>query len=325
MAIDTLLISPDFFGYPQAITKALEARGRKTMWINDRPGSDILTKTLVRISPHLLRQKSDAYFQREVARASDDDVRDVVVIKGEALSLGMIVRMRKMLPRARFTLYFWDSFLNMPKGSIDKIALFDRTFSFDPVDVAAEPRLAYRPLFYSEAARHDSSLGTDIDLLFVGTAHSDRVNVVHRVARSLPESCTFCKVLFVRSQLLHRLQRVVSPAYRNIESNDFIFVPMPSVDVSALVARSNVVLDIERHIQTGYTMRTIEMLGASQKLITTNPSIMNADFYHPNNHHVIDRANPRIDLAFMDKPWVAQDVALMQRYSLNGWVDDVFG
>ena len=322
---DTLLISPDFFGYPQAIVKALETRGRAAIWIDDRPGTDILTKAVVRLSPDLLKRKSDAYFALEIARVAHHNISEVVVIKGEALSLDMIARMRAMLPRARFALYFWDSFRNMPKGSIEKIRLFDRAFSFDPVDVAAEPRLIYRPLFYSDRVANIPENVSDIDLLFIGTAHSDRVNVVDRISRSIPAHFTFRKVLYVRSRLLHKAQRVLNAAYRHMSETDFIFTPMSTNQVNNLVARSKVVLDIERHVQTGYTMRTIEMLGASQKIITTNPSVRRADFYHPNNQHVVDRDNPRIDPAFMDKPWVAQDKTLLHHYSLNGWIDDVFG
>jgi hypothetical protein len=323
--IDTLLICADFFGYPQAIARALEARGRGAVWVNDRPSSDTMTKALVRLSPKLIAAKSDAYFEREVARAAEHDIRDVLVIKGEALSLGMIMRMRAMLPRARFTLYFWDSFLNMPKGSVDKIALFDRAFSFDPVDVAADPRLVYRPLFFIEEFAQTSDVVRDIDLLFVGTAHSDRVSVLQRVAKSLPPEFNFRKVLYARSPLLHRIQRLTSPAYRSIPESDFIFSPMAKAAVGDLVNRSKVVIDIERSVQKGYTMRTIEMLGASRKVITTNASILKADFYHPDNQHVVDRLSPRIDPAFIDKPWVQQDAALLHHYSLSGWVDEVLG
>ena len=323
--IDTLLICADFFGYAQAIARALEARGRGAVWVNDRPSSDTLTKALVRLSPQIIASKSNSFFEREVARAAEHDIRDVLVIKGEAMSLGMITRMREMLPRARFTLYFWDSFLNMPKGSVNKIALFDRVFSFDPVDVAADPRLVYRPLFFIEEFARTTEVVRDIDILFVGTAHSDRVNVLDRVARSIPPELKFRKVLYARSPLLHSLQRITSRSYRSISESDFIFSPMSKAVVGDLVNRSKVVLDIERSVQTGYTMRTIEMLGASRKVVTTNASILKADFYHPDNQHVIDRMSPQIDLAFIDKPWVEQDPALLLHYSLSGWVDEVLG
>lgn len=323
-AMDTLLISADFFGYPQEIIKALEARGRSVLWCNDRPANDTRTKALVRLSPRLIERKSAEHFERIFRQAAAHDIRDVVVIKGEALSVEMIRRMRTLLPKARHTLYFWDSYRNMPKGSADKVDLFDRAFSFDLDDVAADPRLTYRPLFYIERYADVGDARQDIDLLFIGTAHSDRVKVLQRVSAAMPAGFELRKILFARSRLLHRIQNVVSTPYRRTPEQDFIFKPIPKAEVQALIARSKAVLDIERNVQTGFTMRTIEMLGAGRKLITTNPSITRADFYHPQNQYLIDRDNPVIDPAFLQTPWHPMDRALLDHYSLSGWISDLF-
>lgn len=322
--MDTLLISADFFGYPQEIVKALEAQGRSVLWFEDRPATDTATKALIRLSPKLVERKSAAYFERIFRAAAQHDIRDVVVIKGEALSAATIGRMRAALPRARHTLYFWDSYRNMPKGSAAKVDLFDRAFSFDLDDVEADHRLTYRPLFYTAKAPDVGDVEQDIDILFLGTAHSDRITVLDRITHAIPPGRNFRKILYARSRMLHRIQKLSSVPYRRADERDFIFTPLPKTDVQTLIGRARIVIDIERSVQSGFTMRTIEMLGSSRKLITTNPSIMRADFYHPRNQHYIDRAAPVIDPAFLDASWQAQDEALLRRYSLSGWIDDLF-
>jgi len=323
--MDTLLISTNFFGYPQEIVKALEARGRAALWRDDRPAADTLTKALVRLSPRLIQHRSDAYFERVFAEAAQHDIRDILVIKGEALSVEMTRRMRARFPKARLTLYFWDSYRNMPKGSERKVELFDRAFSFDLDDIRTDTRLTYRPLFYIEKYADVGAIEQDIDLLFLGTAHSDRVTVLDRITRAMPPGFDFRRILYVRSGLLHRIQSLSNAAYRRTDPRDFIFTPIPKAEVQALIGRARVVLDIERDVQTGFTMRTIEMLGASRKLLTTNPSILKADFYDPANQCYVNRENPVIDPAFLDAPWRPQDPALLRRYSLSGWLDDVLG
>lgn len=322
--MDTLLISADFFGYPQEIVKALEARGKSVLWFEDRPASDTLTKALVRISPDLVERRSAAYFERAFQEAIRHDIRDIVVIKGEAMSLATIARMRALFPKARHTLYFWDNYRNMPRGSAAKVDLFDRAFSFDVADTDADARLTYRPLFFIERYTDVGGVTQDIDLLFIGTAHSDRVEVLDRIRRTLPPGYRFEVVLYARSRLLHGIQRLVSPPYRRIDASDFIFTPLPKAEVQRLIGRARIVVDIERSIQTGFTMRTIEMLGASRKLVTTNPSIHKADFYDDRNQFFADRADPVIDPAFIDAPWRAIDRDLLQRYSLTGWLNDIF-
>ena len=41
----------------------------------------------------------------------------------------------------------------------------------------------------------------------------------------------------------------------------------------------------------------------NKKLITTNPDIINYDFYNPNNIHVIDEENIRFDAEFFNVPY----------------------
>lgn len=323
--MDTLLISTNFFGYPQEIVKALAARGRQAVWHDDRPASDTLTKALVRLSPRLIQDKSDQYFDRIFTEVSRHDIRDILVLKGEALSVKMIRKMRSVFPKAKLTLYFWDSYRNMPKGSFDKVPLFDRAFSFDLTDVKNDARLTYRPLFFIEKYTDMTGIEQDIDVLFIGTAHSDRVMVLDRIARAIPPGYDFRKILYARSGLLHRIQKITSASYRRTDERDFIFSPVPKGEVQQMVGRAKAVLDIERDVQTGFTMRTIEMLGASRKLITTNPSIIKADFYDPNNQCYVDREQPIIDPAFLETPWRPQDPALLKHYSLSGWLDDVLG
>lgn len=323
--IDTLLISTNFFGYPQEIVKALAARGRAALWFDDRPAADTLTKAMVRISPKLIQRKSDEYFERVFSEAAKYDIRDILVIKGEALSLDAIRRMREKFPKARLTLYFWDSYRNMPAGSAEKVDLFDRTFSFDLEDVKADRRLIYRPLFFVEDYADTSGVTQDIDLLFIGTAHSDRVRVLERIARAVPPGYEFRKILYVRSKLLHRLQLLIDAAYRRVPRGDFIFQPIPKREVQALVARARVIVDIERAVQTGFTMRTIEMVGASRKLLTTNSKVLEADFYRPENQAFADRDAPVIDRDFLEADWLPLPEAMLKRYSLSGWLDDVLG
>ena len=77
-------------------------------------------------------------------------IRDVLIIKGEALSPRMIDEMRAAFPAARFTLYFWDGSQNLPKDTPQKMTRVDRVLSFDPADVRANPAIVYRPLFFLE-------------------------------------------------------------------------------------------------------------------------------------------------------------------------------
>jgi hypothetical protein len=323
--IDFLLISTKFFGYSQEIKASLESRGRSVLWFDDRPGADTATKILVRLAPAIIKRKTEAYFDGVIAQACEHDIRDVLVIKGEALQPAMIQKMRKALPRARFTLFFWDSYRNMPANSSQKVPFFHKAFSFDPVDVRQDSRLSYRPLFFLNEYATLPTTGYDIDLLFIGTSHSDRYAVATRLARALPPELKFERVLFLSSLKLYYARKVADPSYWNAKRDEFVFKPLSKSEVLSLISRARVVVDIERPVQTGYTMRSIEMLGASRKLISTNPQTVHADFFRESNQLYIDRYKPKVPESFLNASWepVASDI--LNRYSLDGWIDEVLG
>jgi hypothetical protein len=322
-ASDTLLISDDFFGYAKEIRRALEARGRKVMWFPDRHATSSAAKATLRLAPWLLRAKTRAHFDAVIDAVRAHPIRDVLVIKGESLSVEPIARLRAALPASRFTLYFWDSYRNMPAHSARKVALFDRAFSFDPIDSAEDPRLTYRPLFFVDDYQRLEAAAPDIDLLFVGTVHTDRYAVLSRIETALPAGTVVEKVLFFPSRALFRAKRAASPALWRARESEFVFEPLSRAQVMRLVARSKIVVDIERSVQSGLTMRTLEMLGASKKLITTNPAATQAEFFHPSNVCVIDRRRPRIDASFLAAPFQPLPAATVGRYSLSGWLDEV--
>lgn len=321
--IDTLLISANFFGYSKEIKACLERNGRSVWWAEDRPATDNLSKALLRTAPFLLRARAERYFFEIAKQASQHKIRDVLVIKGEAMSQRSIRHMREAMPSARFTLYFWDSYRNMPKDSPEKVGLFDRALTFDPIDAATDSRLQYRPLFYLDEFAKLPAVSQDIDILFVGTVHTDRYKVLRSLSRAIPRELRFIRILYVPSQAIYWGRRLLDPVYWSAKREEFTFTPVGKATLMELMARARIVVDIERAIQSGYTMRTIEALGATKKLITTNPSVNSADFYDPSNILVIDRRNPVIPGSFLMSQYVERPETLRRRYSLQGWLDDV--
>jgi hypothetical protein len=320
---DLLLIGGGFFGYAAEIARALTLRGRAVEWFEDRPALDTATKALLRVAPRLIAPRAEAYFDRIIAKMRDKPIRDVLVIKGEALSPSSVDRLRRALPHARFTLYFWDSYQNMPLDSPRKVSLFDKSFTFDPIDARLDNRLSYRPLFFVDDYATLPKTRTDIDLLFVGSVHTDRYTILKRLSRALPPGVHFEKVLYCPSSLVYSTRRVFDPHFWSARRAEFTFQPLSKDNLQALISRARVVLDIERPVQCGYTMRTIEMLGAGKKLLTTNAMVAEADFFDPDNISIFDRQNPIVSSKFLDTPYKPPSSEILSRYSLSNWLNEV--
>lgn len=319
-----LLIAPAFFGYANEIKAGLLRRGVHALWFNDRPAEDTLTKVLIRISPSLQNGKAEHYFDNVIKQASEHPITEILVIKGTALSCDALHRLRKAFPQARFTLYFWDSYKNMPSESRKKVGLFDRAFTFDPIDAKNDPRLEYRALFYLDEYAHLPQVEKDIDLFFFGTVHSDRYRVLSQLEKTLPSHLKVKKVLYFPSRLVYWARRIFDPSFWRADKSEFIFRPVAKTELLAMLARARIVIDIERPIQSGLTMRTLEAVGAKKKIITTNPFAAESDIYAPENVLVIDRNAISIPAEFFNAEFSPLLEKVNKKYTLDGWLNDVF-
>lgn len=318
--VKVLLVAPDFFGYAKEIIDALQRGGIEGVWYNDRPASSTMSKALIRISPLLQKNKSERYFDRVIEDAKRLEITDVLVIKGQAMSAEAIGRLRAALPNARFTLYFWDSYRNMPRDSAGKVHLFDKAFTFDPVDAVADPRLEYQPLFYLDEFAHLPKLEQDIDVFFFGTVHSDRYKVWKGLRKALPASLTVKEILYFNSRMVYWARKIADPSFWGSKKSEFVFAPVSKHQLQTLLARSKIVVDIERPVQKGLTIRTIEAVGAGKKVITTNEFAGRSDVFTQSNVLVIDRHKVTVPSSFFASEFTALPQETVYKYTLNGWL-----
>ncbi len=326
-----LFIAPKFFGYEQAIKHELELIGCDVDWYDDRPASSSFMKALIRFRPELVSTLSDAYFDRIIANARDYQYDVVFVIKGEAFSAQRIEQLRQSQPLARFLYYSWDSLANF-KNSKEKFACFDKVYSFDRRD-CQDNQVRHLPLFYVRAyedlAVHQPVIQQDevIDLLFLGSIHSDRYAVVQRIWQSakrvMPQVKLFA-YFFYQSRWVFLLRKIFDAQFRLVPWNDVEWNSLDTSQTLSLVARCKIMIDIHHPRQSGLTMRTIESLGAQKKIITTNPDVVNYDFYCPKNVLVVDRLMPVIPAEFIQSPYVMPDQSVYAKYSLRCWLNEIF-
>ena len=318
-----LLIVASFFGYDKEIVKRLKARGAIVTVYEDRPSTTTLSKILNRLHPALVAGAAVRHVDRILSECDGKNFDDIVVIKGEAFTPPLLKLLFKAFPEARTTFYMWDSFRNS-KGAREKLALFDRCLSFDPVDAANTKGLALRPLFFVPSYIQRSETEPDIDILFVGTVHTDRYAVLKRLASRLPVGTKRHYFLYFPARFIFHIRRVIDPQFWTSNKAEFSFVPLSHQENAQLFARARAIVDVERVIQTGLTMRTFEVLAAGKKLVTTNQSIRQSELFDPANVCVVDRKNPEIPPDFFSRPFNPLQTEVLRRYSLDGWIDDVF-
>ncbi|MDQ3060462.1 MAG: hypothetical protein M3R45_13255 [Pseudomonadota bacterium] len=316
-----LLIAPRFFGYEREIRSEIERRGAVVDWLADRPFDTPLMTALTRHRPQWVLPSATRLYQRQLSQMGATHYDTILVVNGQTLSRQMLGSLRTSFPAARVVLYMWDSIDNR-RGAVENLPLFDTTFSFDPLS-ARSHGMRLRPLFFSKGFERAPSDDFDYHLSFVGTAHTDRYAVVSRLRRSLPAELRAYWYLYLQAPWVYQAYRLTNPDMRQARREEFEFQPLGKSVVQSVFSRSLAIVDIEHPRQRGLTMRTFETMGSHKKLVTTNAQVRDYDFFNDSNICVIDRADPRVTVGFLNSPFSPVAPELYRRYSIEGWVDEV--
>lgn len=221
----------------------------------------------------------------------------------------------------------WDSIDNIPNIN-KKLNLFDYVSSFDRKDCINNPSINFRPLFYCDdyKATNDLKQKYKYDISFIGTIHSDRYKILKEIEKSTKkQNLKLYMYPFLQSKFIYYFYKITKKEFRDTTINNFKFEKISSSDISNIVDRSRIIIDIQHPNQTGLTMRTIEMIGMKKQIITTNKDIVNYDFYDSRNIFILDREKLNIDLKSLFIEYSPIKEEIYQKYSLEYWVYDVLG
>ncbi|NDK08611.1 hypothetical protein EOM39_05220 [Candidatus Gracilibacteria bacterium] len=316
------MLSPNFFGYENEIKKDIENKGATVLWYDERPKNDFFTKVFIRLNLKvLIKKKIYEYYNNIIEQTKNTKLDYLFLVAPETINEELITKIKSLHPNLEIYIYMWDSVKNKKNG-FALLSIADKFFTFDPSDIKINQKIQFLPLFYIDDYKNLSINTTNkkYDISFVGTVHSDRYPIVKR----LEEDFKVFHYFYSPSKLLFKLQRLLKSSFKNIDPSDIHFESFNKDDLLKLINESKAVIDIEHPDQKGLTMRTIEMLGARKKFITTNSNIREYDFFNEANILVIDRKNPVIAKSFLELPYVDLDNSIYEKYSLSNWTKHIF-
>lgn len=320
-----LFFSPKAFGYENAIMRRLEDYGASVVYFDDRPSNGFWGKAILRARPELMKAFIDRYYKKILCTLQSQDCFDFIFLLNlEAMPIWFLEKIKSYNPNVHVVFYMWDSLNNKPHAS-QYLKYCNRAFSFDPSD-ENKGGFQFRPLFFINEYK-DISKKRDClyDLSFIGTAHSDRLEIIEKLDNCIKEKGgQIYNYFYLQSKKLWLYLKIKEPNFRNTHIDDFEYTPLSVPETVDVVAKSRVVIDIQHPKQTGLTMRSIEMIGAERKLITTNESIKNYDFYSVKNICIIDRNKPVVDKSFWEADYEPIAPELYHKYSIDGWIEDIF-
>lgn len=320
-----LFLCPAFFGYEKSIKEALVKMGATVVYFDERPSNSTMGKAFLRINPKLIQKKIQEHYQLMLEKIAGQAFDYILICQAEATPVFFLQKLKEIYPDARMILYLWDSIKNK-KHSLEKTAYFDHVASFD-FDDCQKNAFHFRPLFFEEKYL---TLAEKTDyvysLFFVGTIHSDRYTILEQVKRIFLESGkNVFFYYYIPSKLMFFYYKYFKKIIPGSYFQDFHYAPLDKDELAKKLSDSGAVIDIQHPAQTGLTMRTIEMLGANKKLITTNAEVKHYDFYESGNICVIERENIQIPASFLNTPYKKIAPEIKERYSLPFFILELLG
>jgi len=322
-----LYIGVSTFNYEKEIKLGLENLGATVDYYDERPANDFLTKVFLRLNlKSLIQSKINKYYSEVLHKTKNIDYDYVFIIKLETIDKKILKKLKDTQKDATFILYLWDSIQNY-KGKERLLPFFDKAFSFDKTDTIKYNELSFLPLFYIPLyeklpVEKDTLL---YDLCFLGTGHSDRYSIVQEIKKQIKKSnLNVYSFFYLQDKKIFWIRKIFDKQMRSANISDFSFTSLNQNQLLDKILQSNVIIDIEHQGQVGLTMRTIEALGCHKKLLTTNKSIKDYDFYNENNIYIIDRNDIKLDKQFFKTPYQKLNKDIYEKYSLKNWLKAIF-
>ncbi|MEQ6278382.1 hypothetical protein [Kluyvera huaxiensis] len=315
-----LFISPSFFGYEKEITKELSLNNNVIFW-DERPSNSSFYKVLLRLGlKWLIKKYNNEYYDEHIEKIKDKKIDVVFVLNPEAIDLEILKKIKSVVlnnnSQCDFVIYLWDSVKNKPTVK-SILSEFDFKYTFDHDD-STSMGMSFLPLFYSDNIDKIINKKNDYLFCFIGTAHSDRINVVDEILSNNRVSKNFKSYLFFYypSKFIFLIRNITAKIKVKVN-----FKALSKNEVIQKMSASEIIIDIHHPKQTGLTMRTLECIGLNKKIITTNESVKKYDFYDPKMICIISRKNVKIPDGFIE----SQAVGYLNRekYKLSQWLHQI--
>lgn len=208
--------------------------------------------------------------------------------------------------------YQWDGLERFPKV-FDYIPSFDTFYAFDSKDLRLRN---LKPItnFYLET---DFKKATNLGAYYCGSFDKDRTKLLLKIKQALNFN-NIQDSFYINVSDENSLEEIVSNGFNPL------FNGINYLDNLKNTINSNIIIDIHNPVHEGLSFRIFESLGYDKKIITTNPSVKNYDFYDPCNIFVLDD-NINDLSSFLSRPFNKVDREYKYKYSFENWINYMLG
>jgi glycosyltransferase involved in cell wall biosynthesis len=324
-----VVISFDHWNYDGFIVKQLQELGHEATHI--KIGNFKHKNFFVRLKntySKVILQKNPKHFKRQeyiIKRLQNLGQQDQILVLNPDL-IDKKYHEKISLFTNKYIAYLYDSVarcnvLHLLDG------IFDEIYSFDKNDIQKYQLKSTQNFNYLN--KNDYQNGKVKQELIYIASIDERLEKMIAVTKHLIQNKITFKCIIVgkktwKYQIKQKLFRLMKKNHPII-NKQIIFRSkrINSIELLKLYQESNVLLDLVRKNQTGLSFRIFEAMAMNKKIITSNISVFDYDFYNETNYLVLDENFKEIN-NFIMKPYQKMDNKVYYHYTIENWVKNVF-
>ncbi|WP_281637700.1 hypothetical protein [Flavobacterium marginilacus] len=210
--------------------------------------------------------------------------------------------------------YQWDG-LNRYKDVFKTIPLFDKFYVFDKNDLDKNENVSILNNFYFDC--YDAIMNVaqpQYDVYFV-CKYDDRIENILNI-------CVQLHNLGLKLNIVIKCSKSKVKKLKKYPYVTVIHQHLSYKENLENTANAKILLDVGHFcLHKGLSFRPFEALGNDKKLITTNSSIKDYDFYNPNNILIYDDNSDLINFINTNYTPIAPEIK--KKYSFTNWINYV--
>lgn len=205
----------------------------------------------------------------------------------------------------RFIFWYWNPVGNI--GNPTEVSKNWEIWSFDKRD-CEKYNLSYNNTYYfNEFLKFPKIVQPMYDVLFIGQ-DKGRIQKLIKISDILD----FNQLTYYFHVVRDSTSKISYSYKHKIDYNEIL----------KLTQSSKVLLDIVQKGQSGLTLRVMESLFFSKKIITNNSSIVNYNFYNPQNVFILGIDNTANLVDFITSEPCLIDLSIINQYTISNWLEN---
>lgn len=241
-----------------------------------------------------------------------------LVIRADVFSEELLNEAKKR--SGKFISFFYDG-LTFNQHILPLVPFFDRFYIFDKteLDLFKEHKIDYAPNFYFDYPElNKNTYDNGNKIYYISSYNPCRVDIIESFYKYIVQ-----RISPVRFDLIYNKENEDDiPDYIKQHFN-CIQTIIPYEEQLKLIQNTEIILDFKMTSHSGFSFRIFDGVKLRKKVITTNPFVVDEDFYHPNNFFVLTERNENELDDFLQRPYVPLDERIRAKYSFESWLKTV--